>query len=189
MVNYANGKIYRILCNITGKQYIGSTTRPLSERLNQHKQNYKRFLKGKYHFVSSFEVLENCDFVIILIENYECKNKEELFKRERFYIEQTECVNKQMPIRSRKEYYEDNKEKIKLKNKKYYEVHKKELNLNNKKYYEDYKEELNIQQKEYREKNKLKINIQKREYREKNKEELNTKSKLYYQKKQNFKET
>ena len=46
MVNYANGKIYRIVCNTTGKQYIGSTTRPLSERLNGHKKDLDKYLKG-----------------------------------------------------------------------------------------------------------------------------------------------
>ena len=37
MVNYQNAKIYRIVCNVTGKQYIGSTVSNLSTRLSQHK--------------------------------------------------------------------------------------------------------------------------------------------------------
>lgn len=81
MVNYANGKIYRIVCNTTGLQYIGSTTRPLSERLNEHKQNLKKFLNGKTHYVTSFKVLENNNFQIILIENVPCSRKEELLKK------------------------------------------------------------------------------------------------------------
>jgi hypothetical protein len=33
---YENGKIYQLVCNITGKKYIGSTVLSLSSRLSTH---------------------------------------------------------------------------------------------------------------------------------------------------------
>ena len=42
MVNYQLSKIYKIVCNITGKIYIGSTTKKyLAERLAQHVYDHK----------------------------------------------------------------------------------------------------------------------------------------------------
>ena len=209
MVDYSNGKIYRLYCNITKKCYVGSTTQSLSQRLSQHKQNYKCFLNGKYHFVSSFEILENNDYVIILIENYECKNKEELFKRERFYIEQIECVNQQMPIRSKKEWAEDNKEKLQeyhkvhyINNREKYIDRKHQYYQNNrdkildyakqytvtnqdlikeyrKKHYEENKQIYKERSKIYREKNKEKIKQMKKAYAEKNKDKIREQKKKY----------
>ena len=110
MVNYQNGKIYKIVCNNTGKQYIGSTTNKyLSSRLSKHIYVYKN---GDKRF-SSKEVLEGGNYSIILVENCPCNSKDELLKRERHYIETLECVNKQIPGRTNKEYREikENKDK------------------------------------------------------------------------------
>ena len=175
MVNYANAKIYRIYCNITKKCYIGSTTTTLSRRLSTHKAKYKSFLNGDHHFVSSFEILENNDYVIVLIENYECKNKEELFKRERFYIEKMECVNKRLPIRSNKEWVEDNKDKIKEYGKNYYQNNKKELLDKSKEYYENNKTKVLENIKLYTDKNKDTILEKKHAYWNKNKDIINQK--------------
>jgi hypothetical protein len=113
MVNYENSKIYKIVCNVTGLCYIGSTTLKLSQRLSKHKNNYKRYKNGKCHNVTSFKVLENDDYDIILLEKVQnCTSKEELYARERYYIENNDCVNRCIVGRTQKEYYEDNKEKI-----------------------------------------------------------------------------
>jgi predicted GIY-YIG superfamily endonuclease len=103
MVNYQNGKIYRIVCNVTGKQYIGSTISPLNTRLSQHKKAIN---------CTSSQVLENGDYNIVLIEDYPCERKEQLLARERFYIENMNCVNKKYPLRTQHEWYEDNKERL-----------------------------------------------------------------------------
>jgi hypothetical protein len=66
MPDYQKSKIYRLVCNITGKQYIGSTVSTLSKRKGQHKDKFKSWKEGKYHYVSSFEVIENNDFDIVL---------------------------------------------------------------------------------------------------------------------------
>ena len=119
---YQNGKIYRLFCKTTRQQYYGSTTnKTLSTRLSIHKCDYKRFLEGKRGFVSSFEILKNDNYQIILVENYPCVNKKELHKRERYYIENNECVNMMIPCRTPAEYRLDNVEKEKERHKKYYE--------------------------------------------------------------------
>jgi len=107
MVNYENGKIYRIICNETGKQYIGATTIPLSARLSQHKKLYKNL-----RTCLSREVLEGGNYGIYLIEDCPCDRKEQLLSRERYFIETTECVNKKVPLRTKHEWYTDNKERI-----------------------------------------------------------------------------
>ena len=103
MVNYQNGKIYRIVCNKTGLQYIGSTVSSLSVRLGQHKHTIK---------CTSQKVLENEDYNIVLVEDYPVDRKEQLLQRERFYIETMDCVNKKYPLRTQHEWYEDNKERL-----------------------------------------------------------------------------
>ena len=113
MVDYSNGKIYRIVCNNTGKVYIGSTTQSLSKRLVAHRLDYKKYTNGKGNFITSFEIIKNNDYSIILIENVACNNREELLKKERYYIENTDCVNKLVPLRTAKEYRDNNKEKLK----------------------------------------------------------------------------
>jgi hypothetical protein len=120
-VDYNNSKIYKIVCNVTGLVYIGSTCQStLATRLSEHRRKYKLFLNQKYTFVTSFKVLENNNYDIILIEQYPCNSKQELHKKERFYIESIKCVNKYIPNRTIKEYYNDNREKIKEKmNKKF----------------------------------------------------------------------
>ncbi len=48
MPDYKLGKIYKIVCNITGKVYYGSTCEPtLARRLAKHAGNYKRWSQGK----------------------------------------------------------------------------------------------------------------------------------------------
>jgi hypothetical protein len=70
MNKYSNGKIYMLKCNLTNKVYIGSTCSSLSNRLKQHLYNYKQFLNDNYNFVTSFLILENNDYKIVLIEDF-----------------------------------------------------------------------------------------------------------------------
>ena len=107
MPNYLNGKIYRIICNKTGLQYIGSTTIPLTSRLSQHRKKFKEGQSGTTRLV-----LENNDYNIVLIEDYPCDRKEELLQRERYYIETMCCVNLKLPMQTQKEWYEKNKDRL-----------------------------------------------------------------------------
>jgi hypothetical protein len=122
-MDYKNSKIYKIISNETEDIYIGSTTQPLYKRFYEHKSKYKLWLGGQHCYVSSFELLKygKCD--IILIEDHPCERKEQLHARERYWIENTNCINKNIPTRTKKEYdkqyhkqyRKDNKEKIKEK--------------------------------------------------------------------------
>ena len=135
MVNYNNGKIYKIVCDITNKTYYGSTTTTLCRRLGQHKTQ-----KGIVQYGMT-------NPKIYLVEDFSCDRKEQLFKRERFFIENNECINKNIPTRTRKEYREDNKELIKKTHKIYEENHKEDISSNKKKYYINNKEFISLRQK------------------------------------------
>ena len=161
MVNYDEGKIYKIVCNKTGLIYIGSTTKHyLSDRLGNHRAHYKIYLKTQTKYMSSAKILENDDYNIILLESYPCKSKDELLARERHYIELLECVNKNIPSRTKKEWYEDNKIKILDERKKYYEDNKIKILDEFKKYREINRDSINNQKQEYYLKNKERINEQ-----------------------------
>ena len=121
MPNYANGKIYKIWSpSHLDEIYIGSTCTPLSHRMAKHRYELKKHLKTnenchkKTKGTTSFKILEYGDARIELIEKVNCKCKEELIKREGYYIRTLDCVNKIIPDRTYKEYYKDNKDKIKL---------------------------------------------------------------------------
>jgi hypothetical protein len=111
------GKIYKIIDNTNGNIYIGSTTQQLNKRLNHHKSNYNRYLNGKYEHTTSFEIIKNNDYRIELIKFVIYKDRIELHQRERYYIENNICVNKCIPSRTDKEYYNDNNEYYKNYNK------------------------------------------------------------------------
>ena len=121
MPDYSKSKIYKIVCNITGLVYIGSTTQNLCGRIKDHKSDYKRYLNKKHSYVTSFKILENDNYNIILVEDFCCERKEQLLARERYWIENTKCVNLKIPLRNRKEWCEVNNEKIKKIIKDYYE--------------------------------------------------------------------
>jgi len=113
MNKYENGKIYKIVCNITNEIYIGSTIQTLNRRLRRH--------KNKKDCVSR-NIINRGDYEIILIKDYRCNNMWELEEEERKYILENECINYQIPHRTKKEYEkewrEKNKERIKENNKK-----------------------------------------------------------------------
>ena len=105
-------KIYKIKDNTNGNVYIGSTCKTLKERLSSHKSHYKAYLNGLYNNVKSFDIIKNNDYRIELLENCDIKTKHELLQKERYYIENNECLNKVIPGRIDKEYYEINRDKI-----------------------------------------------------------------------------
>ena len=120
MPDYTKGKIYKLVSHQTDNIYIGSTCQPLCERKSKHKNAYKRFQSGKFKYITSYEIVKFDDVQIILLENCPCENREQLLARERFYIENTNnCINKHIPTRTKKEHYEDNKEKNAEKRKEY----------------------------------------------------------------------
>ena len=148
MVNYQNGKIYKIICDETGFTYYGSTTQSLSRRKAEHNKKDNK-CKTKEMTIPK----------IYLVEDYPCERKEQLLMRERYYIENNECINKQIPRRTVNEkleycknrYYEKkeeirnyqniyqnlNKEKLKAKQKIYQNLNKESIKEKRKEYYKN----------------------------------------------------
>ena len=207
MRDYNQGKIYKIVCNVTGLTYYGSTCEPiLSRRLAKHRSNYKDYLNKATHshYMTSYKILENENFDIILMENYPCHSNDELTSRERYYIEKNECVNKIIPTRTNKEYkkyyYDNNKNYLMEKSKNYHESNRETILQKNKENYEKNKETIKQRNKDYRTKNKEKtvewyktsynrnkekINERNKKYAEKNEEKLKEYKKVYSKKNKN----
>jgi group I intron endonuclease len=94
------GKIYRIVCNITGEVYIGSTDRlDLDRRLAEHVSHSDREVISK-------QIIERGNYHIELIEEVICKTKEDLLWRERYWMEKTDCINVRRPIITKEEHKE-----------------------------------------------------------------------------------
>ena len=110
-MDYSNGKIYTIRSHQTEKYYIGSTTAPLVKRFSQHNCNYN---KNKHSNI--VEIFKHGDAYIELLEDFPCKNKNELNKREGELIREhkNNCTNIKIPCRTQyenhKDWYEKNKE-------------------------------------------------------------------------------
>jgi hypothetical protein len=145
MPDYSNGKIYKIVCNITGDIYIGSTCEPiLARRLAGHVSKYKSYLNGKSAYVTSFEIIEQGNYDIVLIELFPCDTKDQLHARESHYTQTIQCVNKiknqGLIIKIGKTSYD-----------KQYNVDHKDRK---KEYFKQYNEQRKEQQKQYREQRK-----------------------------------
>ena len=113
MSKFASGKIYAIKSHNSTMVYIGSTTGSLETRLFQHRKKFDDFSKGGKKYLSSFEVIRYPDNYIELVEDFPCHTKQELLKREGHIIRRTLfTTNKNIPGRSPKEYYDENKIKI-----------------------------------------------------------------------------
>lgn len=150
--NLQNAKIYALTSPHTHLLYIGSTCMALPLRLRNHYELYKQHLKGNNNFkCTAFKLFELGNVNIETIED--CSDiccKKSLLKRERFWIENNHCVNKNIPSRTQKES-----------SKAHYENHKEEK----RQYYLDNREKRIQYAKEYINKNKDKHNEYQRQYR------------------------
>ena len=84
-IAYRKGCVYKIVCNVTGEQYIGSTF-DLEKRKTKHLH--------KNSGCASWPIIERGDYEFIKL--FECcvPNTEELRKIEQSFIESTKCLNK-----------------------------------------------------------------------------------------------
>ena len=97
MVNYQNAEIYIIRSHLyPDKIYVGYTTRPLSERLSQHRRNSKDVLPQKKNQLYLF-IKDWTEWYIKLYENYHCAkftaNIEEILKRENEVVREAGTLN------------------------------------------------------------------------------------------------
>lgn len=177
MSKYQNGKIYKIVCNITNEIYIGSTIRPLDKRLVRHVSDYKSNVHRK---CESYKIIERGDYNIHLIENYSCNGRKELYKREAYWQKEIKCINKYIAYQSKEEkkiyidkWREDNKEILKIKKKEYNEKNKIRLKEYHKQHHIKHREEYRQKAKEWREQHKNDEDYKQRrkQYRDAHKEE------------------
>ena len=150
--DYANGRIYKIepICEHDENEvYYGSTCQLLCKRMDTHRSGYTSWKAGKHNKTSSYELfekygVENCK--IYLVELYPCETKEELFAREGYHTKNNKCVNRMVAGRTRKQYYEDNKETILEQHKPY----KREYNNKNLQKIQEYNKQYHEKNKEYK---------------------------------------
>lgn len=180
MVNYQQAKIYRIISNQTDKVYIGATCNPLSKRMADHRSAYRYCLTSGGPRMTSFEILQYDDAIIVLVEDCPCENIEQLRRCERAHIENTpHCVNKQHPGRTIDEWREANKEELVIKRKAHYEANKEAVIANAKVYYEANRDEITHSRRQHYEANKEDFAARQKEYYAANRETLIAKQKLY----------
>ena len=131
------------MSNENGDVYIGSTIQTLKRRLNGHKTDYNRYLKNKFRCISVFDIIKLGNYEIVLIEDYKCNSKKELEKREGYYIETMNCINKRVAGG-----------KIKIKKVKPPKQTKAEKKIYLQNYYIRNKDKINKRNTEWRNKNK-----------------------------------
>jgi len=152
---YANGKIYKLISQTHPDcVYYGSTTQKLCLRMAGHRRDFKK----NNNNITSKQVLQFEDAQIILVINFSCNSRDELTAKEADYIRNNECVNKQIPGNTDKEYREDNKEQIKQ----YREDNKEQIKDKVKQYYLENKSKLREKRVKYLENNKDEINLRRR---------------------------
>ena len=159
---YHNGKIYKVTDVAYTECYIGSTVQPLCNRMSEHRQDYKRFKTGVATDVCASCKLfdqygvENCK--IELIEAYPCENKEELRRREGYWIQQdSTCMNKYIAGRTIKEWRGENKCVLKQYSRVYRDANRDTLVENCRQYYKEHRDKLVDYKKRYYEDNKQHI--------------------------------
>ena len=135
---FKDGKVYKLTSSQTDKIYIGSTFQTLKDRNRVHRCR-------KSNNTVSYLITDYDDFKIVLLEKLNFATKKQLEEVEAMYIRRHRdiCVNKKIPLRTKKQYYLDNRVSIGIKNKKYRIAHRPAIL---------------IKQKEYRIKNKQKLN-------------------------------
>lgn len=144
-MDYSKTIIYKIVSNdlnITDV-YVGHTTNFI-QRKALHKSscnniNDKSYNLKIYQIIRANGGFEN--WTMVEIEKYPCNDINEAISRERYHFElQNAKLNTLYPGRNYKEYYENNKEKIKQNVREYYEENKDKVKETKKKYREDNKD-------------------------------------------------
>ena len=184
MVNYSNGKIYKIIDFSNNNFYIGSTTQAkLCSRLAEHVSDLKCYMRGtKQKYCASMEITINKNYKIFLLETYPCNSKDELNMKEQEWMDKLRCdkmvnkynayISKEYLIEYHKKYNEEHKEHLKENAKIYRENHKEEIKIKKQIYNQEHKEEIKIKNKIYNEEHKEEINAKRRiKFNEKSTEE------------------
>jgi len=158
--------------------YYGSSELPsLEDRMKHHLKSFKHWKNTGAKYCSSFKILELNNYKETLLKIVFFTIKWELHEQERYLIEYRVCVNENIPNRTKAEWYQDNKEKIKERHADYYQANKEKFKERHADYYQVNKEQIKEQKTEYYQANKEKI----AEHYQANKEQIKEKAADYYQ--------
>ena len=172
--DYSLGKIYKITSPNCDEVYIGSTTCSLNDRFSEHKSACKT------KKVSSHIVIDKGDAIIQFIEDFPCKSRKELERREGEIMKTVlNYCNKTIPGRTDQEYYSDNAVEIAKKQKQYYIENTTTIAERAKQYRIDNAELIAIQKKQYAIDNAIIIAQYQTQYRIDNLVELAKQQKQY----------
>lgn len=155
---YSNSKIYKIepICDHEENEiYIGSTTKKyLSQRMNNHRHNYKAWKNNTGFKTSSFILfdkygVDNCK--IYLLETVNVNSRDELRAIEGNYIKTLPCINRcvagRTQFESMREFILSNPNYFQEYSKKYREVNSDKIKINKKEYYKTNRNLILIKQK------------------------------------------
>ena len=155
--------------------YVGHTIN-FSKRKGSHKSICKNENNKNYNLKVYQMIRDNGGwdmFKMIEVEKYPCNDKREAERREDKIMKELKAsMNMIRASRTHKQYYEDNKEKIK----EYYEDNKEKI----KEYCENNKEKIKEYKKEYYQDNRERIEEYKKGYYQDNKEIIKDRVKQYY---------
>lgn len=149
--NYSNGCIYKLCCKDVNVKdiYVGSTLN-LKNRKRKHKSvcnnpNDNGYNYNVYQCIRENGGFENWD--MILVEEYDAKDKKDLNKRERYWLETLGAtLNGQVRGRTQAEWYQDNRDRrlveMKEYGKEYYANNKDEISVRSREKYQENKEQI-----------------------------------------------
>lgn len=161
--DYSKCVIYKIYCKDSSVtyEYYGHTINP-NRRRHEHSSTCTN-KNHRNHNMKLYQVMrENGgrgNWTFEIIEEYPCQNINEATLRERYWIELNQAqLNMAIPTRTRREYYEDNREQIIERCRKYRDENREQILENRKQFYKENREKLLENKKKYYQENKTKIN-------------------------------
>lgn len=169
---YSRGKIYRLINNIDGEEYVGSTCDTLAKRLWRHKEKAK-YETGRRVYTHLNEIgWDNVSIVLVCL--YPCNTKMELERKEREVIEERKPnLNGNIPTRTTKEWYADNVDKVREKNAKWSVENADRMRELQARWSTNNRDKLREKDAKYRAENPEKVRETQAKYREANREAIN----------------
>ncbi len=104
------GRVYRIVCKTTNKQYVGSTIYLLNFRLQWHEKAFTGHSRdaNKVRYCASFDILKENNYETELLDLNLYDTRNELLEHERYYIQSLEnVVNRYILSRTKRQYYKE----------------------------------------------------------------------------------
>ena len=99
MTETTTGRVYKIIHNQSNICYVGSTFNEIRYRWRDHKQDYKKWLKGNHDNISIYSYFKTHgieNFKMALIKEYEVVDRRHLEVYETLWIAKLRSCNKNM---------------------------------------------------------------------------------------------